>query len=227
MGGSVETGSSSSQSNSKAVRKLTDTLAGGISGAYQPGGTSYVAPGANTMQSWADMLGAAGNTDFSSGLAGALQSFGNRAAGNEIGQNDPAYAAAREKAMGDAITATTGQFSGNGLFGSDRNQKLAAEGAGNAALGFDIDQLNNSYARQSEAANLLPQLFQNSLLPSSITGAVGAAQDADAKSQASGQTDYLAQFLSLLNGAAGPAGTKTTQSTPLWSIGLGTAASIL
>lgn len=229
MGSSTQTSSTTTGPQNKDVNALLSTLAKGINTSYQPGGTTYVAPGSTTTGSWADMLTAANNSDFSGGLAGALSSYSNRAAGNELGQSDPSYAALRQRAIDDAITGTTAQFSGNGLFGSDRNQKLAAEGAGNAALGFDYKQYQDSMTRQAEAAKMLPELLQSSLMPSSVTGAVGASQDADAQARAGGGLDYLKQFTSILGGvsAAGPQTTTTKQpSTPLWQslLGLGISA---
>lgn len=229
MGSSTQTSSSTTGSNNKDVNALLSTLSKGINSTYEQGGTTYVAPGSTTTGSWADMLSAANNPDFSSGIAGALSSYSNRAAGNEIGNAAPGYAQLRQKAIDDAITGTTSQFANSGLFGSDRNQKLAAEGAADAALGYDYTNYNNSLDRQAEASNMLSSLFQSSMLPSSVTGAVGAAQDADAQAQSGGQLDYLRQFTSLLGGVAGASPQTTTNkqpSTPLWQslLGLGVSA---
>lgn len=224
MSGGAETGSSTTKSNSKAVTQLTDTLANSLKKTYQQGGTTYVAPSTTTQNSWQQALGQAGNTDYASGLAGALSSYGNRATGAELGVNDPLYAQQRATLTDDVLKTVNGQFSSMGQLGSDQSRQSAARGLADALGGLDTQQRAESYGLQSQAADKLSSLFQASLLPSSVTGAVGAAQDADAQAKQNGNLDYLSQFMSLLNGAAGAAGTKTTSETPWWKIGLGTAA---
>jgi hypothetical protein len=98
----------------------------------------------------------------------------------------------------------------------------------NALGGLDLQQRTESYGRQSEAANMLPQLFAAGQLPSSIQQSVGASMDADAQAKEGGVWDYLNRATGTLSGAAGAAGTNTTTSTPtapLWQqllgIGLG------
>jgi hypothetical protein len=226
MSGSAETGSTTTKSNSKAVSQLTDTLANSLRNTYRQGGTTYVAPSTTTQNSWQQALGQAGNADYAGGLAGALSSYGNRATGAELGVNDPLYAQQRATLTDDVLTAVNGQFSSMGQLGSDQSRQSAARGLANALGGLDTQQRAESYGLQSQAADKLSSLFQASLLPSSITGAVGAAQDADAQAKQNGNLDYMSQFMSLLNGASGAAGTKTTSETPWWQIGLGTALSL-
>ncbi len=230
MGSSTQKSTSTSGPSNPDLNALVSKLSKGIGGTYQPGGSTYVAPGSNTTSSWEQMISAAGNPDYAGGLAGALSSYGNRASGAEIGDANPAYAALRSNAMKDAITGATAQFSGNGLFGSDRNVRLASEGATDAALGYDYANYRNTIADQAQAAEMLPKLLQGSLLPSSITGAVGAAQDADASAQQNGNLDYLRQFTSLLGGLSGASPQTTTQTqpgTPLWQSLLGAGISFL
>lgn len=224
MVGSVDTGSSSTKSNSKAVQQLTDTLAKGVQSAYQPGGSSYVAPSQTTQNSWAQMLGTANNQGYASDLAATLGAYGNRASGAEIGMDAPGYAQMRSDLSDNVLTTIDSRYNDSGMLGSDRNVRDASSGLASALGGLDYQQYNDSLSRQAEAAGMLPGLYNSSLTPSSITGAVGAAQDADAQAKASGGTDYLGQFLSLLNGASGAAGTTTTQSMPWWKVGLGAAS---
>lgn len=226
MAGNVETGSSTTKSNNKAVDRLTTTLANGLSGAYKPGGSTYVAPSSTTQNSWAQALGAAGNGDYAGGLAGALKSYGNRATGAEIGLNDPLYAAQRKRLQDEVLTGVNGQFASMGQLGSDQSRAASARGLTEALGGLDLAQRTESYGLQSQAADKLSGLYQASLLPSSVTGAVGAAQDADAQAKANGNLDYLSQFMSLLNGVAGPAGEKTTAEMPWWQVGLGSALAL-
>lgn len=211
------------------VNALLSGLSKGVLGAYKPGGTTYTAPGAATTGSWDSALGAAGNTDFSGGISGALKSYSNRAAGNELGLDDPLYAAQRARLSDDVLTQSKNAFNLSGMLGSDQNQYHAGRGLADALGGLDLTQRNESYGRQAEAAGMLPQLFQNSLLPSSATGAVGAAQDADASAKQNGGIDYLRQFMGLLGGASAASPQTTTSTTPtqnplLSLLGLGLGA---
>lgn len=220
----VNTGSSSSQSTSPAVRKAVDTLAGGVTAAYSPGKSLYQAPSANTTGGWAASLQAANNPDYAGGLAGALQSYGGRAAGNEIGVNAPGYAALRNKLQSDVTAGVNSSFNNSGMFGSDSNVKGLTEGLTSSLGALDYQQYNDSLSRQAEAANILPSLFSGAQLPAGIQQSVGAAQDADAAAKAAGPTDYLAKLTGIAAGNAGAAGTTTTNQMPLWKVLLGTAA---
>ena len=215
MGSSNKT--TTTKSSSKAVNKAVDKLASGLSNSYSQGQSLYQAPSANTTQGWQASLAAANNPAFSQGLAGAMTSFGNRAAGNELGMEDPGYATLRAKLENDVMRSTNTAFNESGLFGSDSNQKAAASGLADSLGALDYQQYSNSLDRQSSAAAMLPQLFSAGQLPASIQQSIGAAQDADAAAKAAGPTDYLAKLSSIMAGQAGAAGTSTSQpSTPLW-----------
>lgn len=226
--GDVGTGSSKTQSNSPAVRSAVDTLAGRIGSlAGQPGGTSYVAPSSTTTASWDQALSAADNPAFSGGISGAISSFGNRAAGGELGMMDPGFAALRDKVAGDTMSRVNSTFNNSGLFGSDSNMKAAGEGVAGALAGLDYQQYSDSLARQTQAAQLLPQLFSSAQMPASVTGAVGAEQDANAQARQLGMVDWLSRLTGAIGGTASAAGTTTQNKTPLWQWALGTAASAL
>lgn len=230
MGSSTNRTTTTSGSASPAVTATVNKLAQGIGSAYTPGASSYVAPSSTTTGGWANSLTAANNPNFSTGIAGALSSYGNRAAGNELGQNDPGYAALRSKLTDDTLSNVNSIFTGSGRFGSGSHVNSAAEGLGDALAGLDYKQYGDSLARQSEAANLLPSLFAAGQLPSSIQQSVGASMDADKKAQEGGVWDYLNRATGTLSGAAGAAGTNTTTSTPtapLWSQLLGLGLNLL
>ena len=230
MGSSTNKTTTTSGPNSKALSATVDKLATGIGNAYQPGASAYVAPSSTTTGGWNASLGAANNNDFSSGIAGALTSYGNRAAGNELGQNDPGYMAIRNKLQSDITKQTNSSFNNSGLFGSDNNQEALAEGLATGLGGLDYKQYSDSLGRQSEAANMLPQMFAANQLPSSIQQSVGASMDADKQAQESGIWDYLNRATGTISGAAGAAGTNTTTSTPtapLWLQLLGGGISLL
>lgn len=224
MGSSTNKTTTTSGSASPAVTATVNKLATGIGNLYTPGASSYVAPSSNTTGGWASSLAAANNPAFSGGIAGALSSYGGRAAGNEIGQNDPGYMALRNKLQNDVTTGVNGSFNNSGLFGSDSNVKSLTAGLTDSLGALDYRQYSDSLARQSEAANMLPQLFAAGQLPSSIMQSVGASQDADAAAQEAGKWNYLNRATGTLSGAAGAAGTTQTTSTPtppLWQTLLG------
>lgn len=212
---------------------LNDTLtklSQGISAEYAPGKSLYQAPGATTQAGWGGALQAAGNPDFASGISGALGSYGNRAAGNEIGMEAPGYAALRSKLSDDVLTQTNTAFNSSGLFGSDQNQRAAAGGLAEALGGLDYGQYQDSLSRQAEAAGMLPGLFGAGQMPSSVQQQVGGAQDAAAQAEANGPTDLLAKLTALLGGAAGASPQTSTTSapgTPLWQTLAGLAVSAL
>lgn len=226
MGSSTNRTTTTSGSASPQVTATVNKLAQGIGNAYTPGASSYVAPSSTTTGGWANSLTAANNPNFSSGIAGALSSYGNRAAGNELGLNDPLYAQQRQNLTDDTLSGVNSIFTGSGRFGSGSHVNTASRGLANALGGLDLQQRNESYGRQSEAANLLPSLFAAGQLPSSIQQSVGASMDADKQAQEGGVWDYLNRAVGTTTGAAGAAGTTqtTTQpTTPLWQslLGLG------
>lgn len=224
--GNVNTGSTQSKSSSAAVNKAVDTLAGGVSAAYSPGKSLYQAPSANTTGGWMASLNAANNPAYSGGIAGAMQSYANRAAGNEIGMNAPGYSAIRDRLTSDVTANVNNNFNNSGLFGSDSNRRGLAEGLTSSLGALDYSQYNDSLSRQAEAANILPTLFQGAQLPAGIQQSIGAAQDADAAAKAAGPTDYLGKLTGILGGNAAAAGTTTNSQTPLWKLLLGAGATV-
>lgn len=227
MGSSTQKSTSTSGPSNPDLNSLVSKLSKGIGAQYNPTGSLYSAPGTNTTQGLQASLNAANNPAFSGGLAGALSSYGARAAGNELGNNDPGYAALRSRIADDTMSDVNSMFTTSGRFGSGSHVGAASEGLANALAGLDYNQYNNSLNRQSEAANLLPQLFTASQLPASIQQSVGASQDADAAAKLRGGLDYQGAYAGLLGQAAGSSGTTTTNTqptTPLWQQILGYVA---
>jgi hypothetical protein len=226
MGSSTNRTTTTSGSASPAVTATVNKLATGIGNAYTPGASSYVAPSSTTTGGWQNSLTAANNPNFSSGIAGALSSYGNRAAGNELGLNDPLYAQQRANMSDSVLTDVGNIFTGSGRFGSGSHVRTATDQLARSLNPIDIAQRTESYGRQSEAANMLPSLFAAGQLPSSIQQSVGASMDADKQAQEGGVWDYLNRAVATTGGAAGAAGTTqttTTPTTPLWQslLGLG------
>ena len=219
MGSSTTKSTSSTGPTNPALSNTVTSIANGINSAYTPGKSLYVAPGANTTQGWAGSLAAAQNPAFMQGLNGAMSSYANRAAGNELGMNDPGYASLRAKLGNDVMKQVNSSFNNSGLFGADSNMNSAASGLTDSLGALDYKQYGDSLARQTEAATMLPQLFSGMQLPSSIQQSIGASQDASKAAELAGPTDYLARLSSILSGTAGASGSTTTTSQPtpaLW-----------
>lgn len=245
MGDSQQTSTSSTASSNPAVTNTTNKLLGGIDAAWAKGpavweDTLYGGQGATTKQGISSLIGSANNPAYSQGVQGAIQSFGDTAAGKNIGVNAPGYQAVRNKLSNDVLTTTNGAFNNSGLFGSDNNQGAAASGLADSLGALDMGQYNAGLDRQVQAAGMLPGLFQASQQPASTLLSAGALQDADTQAAKQGnfdyytransaQTDLLAKLSSILAGnaqASGSTTTTSTPSTPWWQsmIGLGLGA---
>lgn len=258
MGETTQKSTTTTGSSNPALNDTISRLATGISGEYTPGRSLYQAPSANTVAGQNASLQAAGNPLYSSAVNNGLQYAGslaggsgpsltentlmNTALGKNFGTNDPGYAALRSKLGSDVMKQTNQSFNNSGLFGSDSNQRSAAEGLGNAYASLDYGNYQNDVARQQQALQAiegqrqqgvgnafaaqqsLSGLFGAGQLPSSVQSQVGAAQDASNTARANGPTDFLARLAGIINGTAGSAGTTSTTSqpgTPLWQTLLG------
>lgn len=213
MGSDTQKNTTTTGVNNAALNNTITKLSKGIGDLYTPGKSSYIAPSATTTGAWNSSLAAANNPAYTGGIGGAIASYGNRAAGNELGINDPLYAAQRARLTDDVMRTTNTAFNNSGLFGSDSNQQAAGRGLAEALGGLDLAQRTESYGRQAEAANMLPQLFAGAQAPSSIAASVGASQDANAAAKENGQIDYLSRIMGIVNGASGAAGTTTTNTS--------------
>lgn len=250
MGASTQTSTSSSTSGptNPDVQATTSKLAKGINTAYDAGlkvnpVSLYGGVGDTTKQSWQTALNAANNPAYASGINGAIDSYGRTASGANLGQNDPGYATLRSKLQNDVLTGTNSSFNNSGLFGSDNNQYAANKGLGDALGALDYQQYSNSLDRQTQAAQMLPQLFAAGQQPAAVSGSVGAAKDADTQAALLGQNDLfrrtndapldlLSRLTSTAAGNAATSGTSTTSSnttpaTPWWQGALGLAGSLL
>lgn len=236
-GGGKEVSTSTSGPSNPRVTATQNKLLGGLDTAFAQGvkpfnKSLYPGVGETTQNSWAQTLGAAGNQDFASGIGGAISDFGDVAAGNRFGTDDPGYAALRAKAGEDTLRDVNGIFTGSGRFGSGSHVDTATESLGDVYAGLDYQNHQQDIARQQQALQLLPQAYQASLMPGAAAGAVGSAQDADALATRQGENDLfrrqndtkwdaLARASSIAAGTAGMGGTTTTNtqpSTPWWQV---------
>lgn len=251
MGDSQQTSTSTTGSSNPKVTETVNKLLGGLNTAYDAGpppvfnSSLYSPAGATTQQGWQSALGAAGNPAYSDAISKAIGSFGKAAGGQDYGTNDPGYAQVRQNAIDDTQRTVNQQFNGAGRFGGGTHVGALGEGISKTISGLDYGNFQNDRAWQTGAAQLLPSLFQSSLLPSATQGQIGAAQDANQQGilqgnydlqqrQANNKTDWLAKLSSILSGNAGTAGTTTTNTqpgTPWWSsalgLGLGAAGAFL
>lgn len=214
MSGGTNTTTSTTGIQNKDVNDLLSKLAKGISGEFTPGSSAYIPPGSVTTGSWQDMLDASGNPDYMAALEGAIGSYGSRAAGGELGIDDPLYAAQRARLTDDVKSSVGSAFNNSGMWGSDDNiETLTRELTGSLGA-LDTAQRTESYGRQAEAAGMLPDLFNSYLLPSTVASGVGGSMDADAAAAANGEIDYYRKFTELLGGVAGMSPQTTTNKTP-------------
>ena len=93
----TNTSTSSTAPANPDVNSTISKLAKGIGAQVVPGASLFTPPGANTTGGQAASLSAANNPLYSNAVNGAIGSFGNIAAGNQFGTNDPGYAALRNK----------------------------------------------------------------------------------------------------------------------------------
>lgn len=254
MGGTTNTTTqqSSTAPANPAVTATQTQLLTGLQNAYAGGmkvfdKSLYAGTGQNTQAGWDATLAAARNPNYSNAVNSTMDDFGAVASGQRFGMNDPGYAQLRQKAASDALTSVGKSFGASGRFGGGSYLQSAGEGVGNAIAGLDYANYQNDIARQQQAAQMLPGLYQASLAPGATIGAVGGAQDADAQARLAAENDLfrrqndpqwdaLARSSSILAGTAPVGGMNTTNtttspSTPWWqtagAIGLGAAGLFL
>lgn len=231
--GNVTTSSSSTSPSNKDVDPTVSKLLKGLQGQYDSGvevfdKTLYPGVGGTTQNAWQTTLDAAGNPDYANAVGGAISDFGDVAAGNRFGMNDPGYATLRGNIQSDVMRDVNKTFGSSGLFGSDSNLDAAGEGLGNALAGLDYTNYQNDVTRQQQAAQMLPGLYSASLAPGAAQAGVGAAQDADALAARQGENDLfrrqndagwdaLARSSSVLAGTAGSSGSNTENQIPWWA----------
>lgn len=242
MGGTVQTSQSTTAPTNPDVQPTVSKLMKGLQGAYDSGvkvfdQSLYPGVGGTTQQGWQTTLNAANNPAYSQGVGGAIGDFGDVAAGNRFGMNDPGYAQLRAKAGEDTLRDVNAIFTQSGRFGSGSHVNNATESLGNVYAGMDYQNYQNDIARQQAAAGMLPGLYQASLAPGMTQGAVGAAQDADAlaarqaendlfRRKADAPWDALSRGSSILSGSAGAGGSTTSQEIPWWAAAAGLGSTI-
>jgi len=244
MGSSTNTTTSSTAPSNPNITATVNKLLGGVNSAYSAGAKTfdkslYTGAGDTTKDAWASSVAAASNPEYAAGIKGAIADFGDIAAGNRYGTDDPGYAALRSKVANDTLTDVNSWYNAAGRLGGGSNVNAASSGLADALAGLDYTNFQNDQARQERAAQMLPTLFNAGQLPSATIGTVGAAQDADQQAARQGEydlftrkananTDLIAKLSSILAGNAATSGSTTTQTSPstpwyqgLFGLGLG------
>lgn len=214
----TNTSSSTSAPTNPQVTATTNNILGKLDTAINAGSpvfdkSLYTGQGATTQQAQQNALDVANPV----------------AAGERFGQDDPGFAALRQRAGEDTLKGVNSTFTNSGRFGSGSHVGAATEGLGNVFSELDYNNYQRDLARQQQAIGTI--------------GAVGAAQDADTSAQRQGENDLfqrqegalfntLGRGSSILSGTASGSGNTTTNtqtqtqpSTPWWqsAIGLGAA----
>lgn len=174
----------------------------------------------NMSAGWDSQLGAAANPDYMRGVTGSTRELADIASGARFGTNDPGYAAMREGALNDALTAVGSSFLTNGRFGSSVMGDAAGKAASQTLAGLDYANFQNDQQRQMQAISALPTIFAAGQAPGSVQSSVGQQQQ---------QAPWanLATASSILSGTAGTGGSTSsmTQPTaPWWQQALGYVA---
>jgi hypothetical protein len=250
MGGgdtSTSTNTQVSGSASPAVKAAADKIAGGISTAYDKGPevfnqSTFAGAGGTTRDAWTKALEAANNPAFSAGISGATSNMADVASGKFLNNEDPAFQQMVDRAANGTAADINAAMGGNGRYGSNVHVGALADEIGALRTNAGVQNRTLELSRQQNAISALPGLFTAGTMPSSATGAVGAAQDANAQGERMGEydlatrksnawTDLLAKLASAGAGNAAGAGTtttstQTTPTTPWWqsAIGMGLQA---
>lgn len=212
-------------------------MSGGGNGGYDPAalggqlgnklqeamnGPAFAEPTYATTTGLNDLAKTRLNPSFVSGAQGAVDSFGDIAAGKRFGMNDPGYATLRQKVADDVTTQTNSAFNNSGLFGSDDNKSALAEGLGNALAGLDYGNFQNDQQRQMAAVPLLGQSFGLTQAPAQTLLGVGSAFDTINQNRIDAPFNRLVQGLGAFNGSSQSPG--MSEPVPLWQQLLGYVA---
>jgi len=179
------------------------------------------APSAGTTGGIASLMGAANNPDYNAGIQGAIKSYANTAAGNNIGVNAPGYQAVRNGIRSDVMGDVNSSIGASGRYGSNVQVADLTDQLTNKLGGLDMAQYNSGLDRQAQAAGMLPALQTASTQPGLTQLTAGQVQDT------ANNADFN-RFLQLLqanNSSQGTAGMKA--ETPWWMSALSLAGQFI
>lgn len=222
-------------------KTLGSQLGGDIQTLYSKGpGTLptslYAGLGANTNAGLGQLLGL-DTSDYSKGIGSAISDYADTAAGHKVGMQDPGYAAVRDKLQSDIMGSVGSGFAASGRYGGGSYVGKAVDSLSSGLGALDMQQYDNSLARQDDAAKMLPGLYQSLMMPGQTRLGVGAVQDQSAQAALDAQNhlldmknnqgyDQLAKYVALLNSGTSGTNPNIAAQTPWWQTLLSTGATI-
>lgn len=200
--------------------------------------SQYPGMGATTQSALQQILSGSNPGGYSGHITDAIGSFGDMAAGRNLGTNAPGYQQVRGRLADDVMTDVSELFTQSGRFGSGSHVGRATESLADTLGAFDLGEYHRGQDQQFAAAGLLPMLYSASQLPGQTNLAVGQLQDADALATRQGEMDLFDRtknadynrLLEVLGAFQGSSNAPGMQEKPdFWQLllgGLGTAAGI-
>jgi hypothetical protein len=193
----------------------------------------YTGQGATTQGALGGILGNANPGGYSGHVTDAIGSFGDMAAGRNIGAEAPGYKAVRDRLSSDVMDSVNSQFTASGRFGGGSHRGELAEQMAGTLGAFDLGEYHRGQDLQFGAASMLPQLYSASQMPGQTQLAVGQLQDADTLAKRQSEADLFdrtknadynrfKELLSAFTGSQQNAG--MAQETPWWQTALGYVA---
>lgn len=143
------------------------------------GKSLYPGQGGTTQNALSQILGGADPSGYSGHVGGAIQRFGDMAAGNNIGVESPGYQAVRNNLKDDVLSGVNSIFAGSGRFGSGSHVDTATDSLTSALGGLDLAEHHRGEDQAAMAAGMMPGLYGAAQLPGQTQLAVGQLQDAD------------------------------------------------
>lgn len=139
--------------------------------------TPAPAPSAGTTSGIASLLSGANPAGYSESINGAIGSFGDTAAGKNIGVEAPGYRAVRDNLRSDIMGDVNASVGGSGRYGSNIHTDTLTDSLAANLGALDMGQYNAGQDRQVQAAQLLPQLQGAAAQPGMTQLLAGGAQD--------------------------------------------------
>ena len=179
------------------------------------------APSVGTTSGISSLLTASSNPTYDNGIAGAISSYADTAAGKNIGVNAPGYTAVRDKLRSDVSGDVNASIGASGRYGSNVHTDTLTKALTDNLGALDMAQYNAGLDRQAQAAAILPTLQTAATQPGLTQLAAGSAQD----NVNNADLNRLLTILGAFNGSQSSAGMR--QETPVWQSALGLAGLLL
>lgn len=173
------------------------------------------APSAGTTGGIASLMGAANNPTYDAGIQGAIKSYGDTAAGKNIGVEAPGYRAVRDGLRSDIMGDVNSSIGASGRYGSNVQVADLTDQLTKQVGGLDMAQYNAGLDRQAQAAGMLPALQTASTQPGLTQLTAGQVADENADPQ----YNRFKELIQLNNASQNTVGMKP--ETPWWQTALG------